>query len=454
MLKVINPYNQEVVGEYQVDTPQTLSKKYEAAAGHNWRSNSYEFRASTLEKFGKLLGENVERCAKLLSNETGKPISQARNEVNGVQARLDFFLSHTKELVQTETVLSDEQQGLTEQISYEPLGVIGNISAWNYPYFVGCNVFIPALLTGNAVMYKPSEFCVGTGLLIAELLYKSGVPEEVFSVVVGGGDVGSTLLNLPLGGVFFTGSNATGKKIAAKMAARMVPLQMELGGKDPVYVCDDVDVKVAAAATADGAFYNVGQGCCSVERIYVHEKVYDQFVDEFVEVVKGFKAGDPAEDDTYIGPLTRSQQLDVLADQVEDAKSKGAKVLTGGKKSSQAGFFEPTVLVDVDHTMKVMRDESFGPIIGIMKVDGDDQAVEHMNNTEYGLTSGVYSKDGERAEKILAHIQSGSVYWNCCDRISPFLPWSGRKSSGIGSTLSKYGILAFVNVKAWHKRKA
>ena len=204
---------------------------------------------------------------------------------------------------------------------------------------------------------------------------------------------------------------------------------------------------------ADGAFYNTGQSCCSVERIYVHEKIHDAFVQAFVAEVKGFKMGDPTDESTYIGAITRRPQLDVLRKQVADAKKRGAKLLTGGNVVQQKGnWFEPTVFVDVNHKMALMKDESFGPIIGIQKVRDDAEAVALMNDSEYGLTAGVYTPDQKRARKILAQVHSGSVYWNCCDRVSPRLPWSGVGHSGIGLTLSTYGIATFTRPKAWHLR--
>jgi acyl-CoA reductase-like NAD-dependent aldehyde dehydrogenase len=221
-----------------------------------------------------------------------------------------------------------------------------------------------------------------------------------------------------------------------------------------VYVCEDVDVKKAAAGLADGAFYNTGQSCCSVERIYVNERVFDVFVEAFVAEVRRFRRGDPTSEETYIGPLTRAPQLEVLEEQVKDAVRKGARVLVGGKRAKGKGnWFEPTVLVGVDHTMAVMREESFGPIIGLMPVAGDDEAVALMNDTDYGLTAGVYTQDRTRAERILSRVDSGSVYWNCCDRVSPRLPWSGTRSSGVGLTLSTYGIETFTRPKAWHLRQ-
>jgi acyl-CoA reductase-like NAD-dependent aldehyde dehydrogenase len=305
------------------------------------------------------------------------------------------------------------------------------------------------------VLYKPSEFATLTGLHVERLLHAAGIPDDVFITVVGAGDVGAALLAQPVDGVFFTGSVATGTKIAAQMGARMVRLQLELGGKDPTYVADDADPKAAAESLADGAMYNTGQSCCSVERIYVHARIHDEFVRHFVATVAGFKIGDPLADGSYIGPLTRRPQLDVLDAQVADALAKGATLAAGGKRIERAGnWFAPTVLTDVDHTMAVMRDESFGPIIGIQKVQSDDEALALMNDTRYGLTAGIYTRDEARAARLLGAVRAGSVYWNCCDRVSPRLPWSGHGDSGVGVTLSRYGIQTFTRPRAWHLRAA
>jgi acyl-CoA reductase-like NAD-dependent aldehyde dehydrogenase len=396
-----------------------------------------------------------ETLARTLTQEVGKPIRQSRNELTGLTARIDFFLEASAKALREEKVFADPEQKLAERITHEPLGVIANISAWNYPYFVGCNTFLPALIAGNAVLYKPSEYATLTGLHIAEMLHEAGVPRDVFVPVIGGGPTGGALLRQPIDGVFFTGSYATGAKIAGSAGKRMIKVQLELGGKDPIYVCEDVDVKSAAAGIADGAFYNTGQSCCSVERIYVQDAIHDAFVDAFVAEVRGYRMGDPMDESTYIGAITRRPQLDALRRQVADAKKKGARLLAGGHVVRGRGnWFEPTVFADVDHSMLLMREESFGPIIGIQSVADDDAAVELMNDTEYGLTAGVYTHDERRARRLLSRVNAGSVYWNCCDRVSPRLPWSGVGHSGIGLTLSTYGIQTFTRPKAWHLRNA
>jgi acyl-CoA reductase-like NAD-dependent aldehyde dehydrogenase len=453
MLKIINPANGRVLAELPQDDAASIADKVRAARAvqPTWAATPLANRLDAIRRFREGVVRDAERLGAILTSEVGKPIRQSRNELNGLLGRIDFFLE------QTEAALSERQvhaeTGLRELITHEPLGVVGNISAWNYPYFVGANVFVPALLAGNAVLYKPSEFATLTGLEIGQLMHVAGVPQDAFAVLVGAGAVGAELLRQPIDGLFFTGSYATGARIAQALCPRMVKLQLELGGKDPTYVCDDVEPASAAASLADGAMYNTGQSCCSVERIYVHEKVHDAFVAAFVKEVKGFKLGDPTHEDTYIGPLTRAPQLDVLERQVADAKAKGARLLAGGKRLAGPGnWFEPTVFAGVDHSMELMREESFGPVIGIQKVADDTEAVRLMNDTEYGLTAGVYTRDEERARRLLAQVHAGSVYWNCCDRVSPRLPWSGVGHSGIGLTLSTYGIETFTRLKAWHLR--
>jgi acyl-CoA reductase-like NAD-dependent aldehyde dehydrogenase len=456
MLSVFNPATGEVIKKLERDRGPAVMEKFKRAktAQASWAKVPLQTKIEAIEKFRGLLEQDREDLAKILTQEVGKPVSQSRNEINGTLGRIDFFLKAAPGVLKDEIVLKDETQKMEEVIGHEPLGVIANISAWNYPYFVGSNVFIPALLTGNAVLYKPSEYATLTGLAIAERLHKAGIPKDVFIPVIGDGTTGADLLQQPVNGVFFTGSYGTGKRIAEAVAGRMIKIQLELGGKDPVYVCEDANVANAAESLADGAFYNNGQSCCSVERIYVHEKIHDAFVGEFVKAVKGFVIGDPMDDKTYIGPLTRAPQVNVVEGQIKDALAKGATVLTGGKRLSgrDGNFFEPTVLVNVNHTMEVMREESFGPVIGIQKVKGDEEAIRLMNDTAYGLTAGVYTPDKQRAHRMLEQTHAGTVYWNCCDRVSPRLPWSGRGHSGIGATLSVYGIETFLQPKAWHLR--
>ncbi len=453
-LPLHNPATGALITNLPADDAASVAAKTAAAraAQPAWAALPIAQRKACIEKFRAGLVRELEPLAKVMTEETGKPIRMSRNELNGLLPRIDFFLAQVDASIARETVLADG--GMTEEIEHAPLGVVANISAWNYPWFVGCNVILPALLTGNAVVYKPSEYAARTGLAIARLLHEAGVPQNVMACLIGGGEVGQALLAQRLDGVFFTGSHATGQRIARAVGDRFIKLQLELGGKDPTYVCEDADPKAAAESLADGAMYNTGQSCCSVERIYVHEKIHDAFVAHFVETVRGYRMGDPLSEATYIGAITRAPQLKVLQAQVDDALAKGGQLLLGGQAGPGPGnWFEPTVFSNVDHRMDLMREESFGPVIGIQKVAGDDEAVRLMNDTRYGLTAGVYTPDGERARRLLAQVQAGSVYWNCCDRVSPRLPWSGVGDSGMGLTLSTHGIATFTRPKAWHLRQ-
>ena len=452
-LDIFNPATAQLLVRLPADDAASVAAKCQVARQVQpaWAATPLAVRKSCLVNFRAGVVAELDALAMVMTLETGKPIQMSRNELNGLLGRIDFFLAEFEAQLATQTVYAEG--GMTEQIQHMPLGVVANISAWNYPWFVGCNVILPALLTGNAVLYKPSEFAVQTGLAITRLLHAAGVPAGVMQCLVGAGDVGAALLAQKVDGIFFTGSVATGAKISQAAGQRFIKLQLELGGKDPTYVCDDAGPATAAASLADGAMYNAGQSCCSVERIYVHEKIYDAFVEAFVSTVATFKIGSPQDESTYIGAITRAPQLDVLDAQVADATAKGAKLLLGGSRLPGPGNgFAPTVFSNVNHSMELMREESFGPVIGIQKVSGDAQAVELMNDTSYGLTAGVYTPDEARARAVLAQVNAGSVYWNCCDRVSPRLPWSGYGDSGVGLTLSTYGIQTFTRTKAWHLR--
>ena len=453
-MKIINPATEQLIQEVQEDHTASIQAKYQVArqAQTNWSKTALEHRIACIQKFHDLIEKNQERLATDLTSEVGKPIQEAMNELNGARTRIRFFIENAAKWLTPSPVRVD---GTTaESISYDALGVIANISAWNYPYLVGVNVFIPALIAGNAVLYKPSEFSTITGLNIEKLLHEAGIPNEVFSAVIGDYRVGEALLDLPLDGYFFTGSYKTGKHIAERVATKLVPVGLELGGKDPLYVTDDVaDLKQVANAVAEGCFYNNGQSCCAVERVYVHQNVYDQFITLFEQEVKALKVGNPMDRAHQQGSLTRPSHIAFIESQIQDAITKGAKVLCGGKRiAGQGAFFEPTVLTHVNHQMKVMMEESFGPIIGVMKVSDDQEAIRLMNDCEYGLTASVYTKNKDRGTGILSQVNSGTSYLTCCDRVSPYLPWAGRKHSGLGATLSYLGILAFAKPRGWQVR--
>ncbi|NME71328.1 aldehyde dehydrogenase family protein [Flammeovirga aprica JL-4] len=454
-MNIYNPSNEQLLKSIQEDSAQSLQDKlHQLRQGQiQWEQKAVADRLECILKFGELVQENIDDLARILTSETGKPIQQSYNEIRGAHNRVEHLKNNAEKWLADNVI--EGLEGTYEKIMHEPLGVVANISAWNFPYNVGYNVFLYALVAGNSVAYKPSEFAALTGLAITDLLYKAGIPKDVFQCIVGDGTIGQAMLEADFEGYFFTGSYPTGLHILKEVSPKMVPVQLELGGKDPLYIMDDVkEVKVAAINAAEGAFYNNGQSCCAVERIYVHEKIYNEFVEYFLEEVEGYVIGDPVSEKTFIGSLTRKGQLNLLRNQVNDATSKGAKLLLGGDELAGKGnFFAPTILTEVNHEMLVMKEESFGPIIGIQKVNNDEEAIALMKDTEYGLTAAVFATAQQRAEKVLKAMNTGTVYWNCCDRVSPNVPWSGRNKSGVGATLSSQGIRAFTQPKAYHWRE-
>ncbi len=455
MLKIINPATEQEIAQVRQSSRDEVAAAYQEArqAAPLWAATPYQERARLVGNFRRILAETHNKAALTLSSEMGKPLVQAEREIQGALERIDWFLGETPRLLHGETVRVIPP--MLEEIHYEPLGVVGSISAWNYPYLIGVNVMIPALLTGNVMLYKASEFVCLTGGLIGELWQESGLPRGVFTALNGAAHVGAALVEQELDGFFFTGSYQSGRKIAESLAARFIPSGFELGGKDAAYVRADAALAQAAASLADGAFYNAGQSCCAVERIYVAAEVYEGFITHFVSETKKLTLGDPLDPGTYFGPLSRESQRAVLDAQVADALSKGARqVLSGGRTTGRGYFYQPVVLADTTATMSIMREESFGPVIGIQKVSGDEEAICLMNDTAYGLTSAIYGGNEESARKIGKRLNTGTIYWNCCDRVSPYLPWSGRKHSGVGSTLSALGIKAFMRPQAWHLKTA
>ena len=452
-IPVRNPATGAVIREIEVDSAASVEAKVRRArdAQPAWAARGYETRAVTLLDFVDGLERALEECAATTTSETGKPITQARNEIRAVRERVEYFVERVPSVAAARPVT--KSTSLEESISYDPAGVVAHVSAWNYPYFVGLNSIVPALLAGNAVVYKPSELASLTGLRITDLLHAAGVPVDVFQAALGSGETGAALVESDVDVVCFTGSFATGRRVAVAVADRLGRVQLELGGKDPAYVCDDVDSAVVAPSVAEGVFYNAGQSCCAIERVYVHAAVFDEFVDAFVAEAAAYAPGDPTLDSTRLGPLARMQQPELLAAQVADAKARGAKVvLEGGPVDRPGNFFAPVVLVDVDHSMTVMREESFGPVIGLQRVGSDAEAARLAADTEYGLTAAVFTNDRERAERFLARADTGTVYWNCSDRTTARLPWAGRRHSGLGVSLGEAGIHAFLREKAWHSR--
>lgn len=449
MIVVKNPANGQVVesfneaSETQIDEVFTKLRNYDFSRAVDMAS-----RKQGLLDFARAIELHTEELASLLSTETGKPIVQARNEVADTAKRTRYFVENFSHVGDARLMRNGPKA--IEEIRFEPLGLILCISAWNYPYYVSTNVILPALLAGCRVVFKPSELATLCGVKLVELIKRQAALAEGIEIIKGGKDVGRMLVERPFDGIFFTGSEPAGLAIKGAIGNRMIRSQFELGGKDAAYICEDCDLASTLHSVVDGGFFNAGQSCCSIERIYVHEQIADLFKVRFTQAVSELKMGLPHDEATYLGPLTRHEHIAFLTHQVADAVSKGAQILTGGQRVAGNGnYFMPTVIWDARDNMEVMTEESFGPIVAVEVVKDDEEAIAKINASRFGLTGAVFSQNQKRAESILQRLDVGTVYWNCCDRASARLPWSGRKNSGLGVTLSTLGMEMFYKPKAW-----
>ena len=373
----------------------------------------------------------------------GKPVSEAIGEMNTVFARARTMMSLASEGLADCAVSGGD--GITRTIVRDPLGVIVDVAAWNYPLLIAANVIIPGVLAGNAVVIKHASQTPSVGLWFEDAFRRAGAPDGLVTAVTIPGRQAHTLLEHPkVAAVFFTGSVEGGRQVHRTVANRetgFLDVGLELGGKDPAYVRADMELDIAVPNLVEGALYNAGQSCCAVERIYVHRDLYREFVERYVAHAQEWTVDDPASEGTRLGPVASRDTLDVLDAQVADALSKGARLLLGGKRLQGPGWKYPaTVLADCDQSMAVLRDESFGPIIGIMPVDSDEQAIQCMNDTEFGLTASIWTADTKVGSQLARRVSAGTVFVNRCDYVDPSLPWTGFRDSGKGISLS---ILAY-----------
>jgi len=420
-----------------------------------WEAYGFEGRARVLLRAQKWLMDNAQRVADTIVSETGKTYEDANlAEIGYAGNAFGFWAKHGPEYLADESVKSSQVLVKGKKLiqRYRPLGLIGVIGPWNYPLTNSFGDCIPALMAGNSVILKPSEVTPLTSLLMAEGLRECGLPENVLQIATGRGGTGAALIE-HVDMIMFTGSTKTGRKVAEAAARRLIPASLELGGKDPMIVLSDADIERAANFATYFSMQNAGQTCISIERVYVEEPVYDEFVEKVAGKVRALRVGNPdgGFGTVEVGAITFPPQLDTIKDHVADAVQKGARVLAGGQQLPGAGrFYEPTVLVDVDHTMKCMTEETFGPTLPIMKVADADEAVRLANDSPYGLGASVFSRDAARGEAIARRIEAGAA--NVNDAMINYtvleLPMGGAKTSGIGSRHGAGGIRKYCSQQA------
>ena len=453
---VINPATEAVFCTVRPTTDAELAEIVTKmrVAQKVWSAISLEERAAACRQFIDAFRAMKETIALDLTRQMGKPLSQARREVETTLDRADAMIRLAPAALQDEVLAPKDR--FRRFIRHEPHGIVLDIPAWNYPLLIAVNVVIPGLLAGNAILLKHARLTPKCGDAFAEAFRKTSLPPDLIASIHVGHDAVSRLIaTRAVDFVSFTGSVEGGRQVYQAASAQLLDMGLELGGKDPAFVCEDANFTFAVENLVDGAFYNGGQSCCAVERIYVMRPIFQRFVDAYVAEVEKYKVGDPEDESTGIGPLAQAKALDHIESQIAQAVDMGARVLTGGRRLAGPGFyFQPAVLSNVDHRMSVMMEESFGPVIGIMPVNSEDEAVRLMNDSPYGLTASIWTEDAARGEALAERTDAGTVYLNRCDYLDPELAWVGIKDSGHGCTLSHLGYRYLTRPKSFHLRTA
>jgi acyl-CoA reductase-like NAD-dependent aldehyde dehydrogenase len=390
-----------------------------------------------------------------LSWQMGRPIKYAGGELGGFEERARHMIAIADEALAP--LIPAAKDGFKRYVRRDPAGIVLTVAPWNYPYLTAVNSVIPALMAGNAVILKHAAQTILAGDRFQAAMDKAGLPKGLFrTLTLSHDDTLMLIASGKLDQVCFTGSVAAGKAIEQAAAGTFTGVGLELGGKDPAYVRADVDLNHAIENVVDGAYFNSGQCCCGIERVYVHEDVYDKFVDGFTALTKQYVLGDPLDEKTTLGPMAQKRLAATVREHIAEAVGKGAKALIDPKSFAKdvkdSTYLAPQVLVNVDHSMKVMMEETFGPVAGIMKVKSDDEAIKLMNDSPYGLTASIWTRDRDAAERIGVQIETGTVFMNRCDYLDPGLAWTGVKDTGRGATLSKLGYEALTRPKSFHLR--
>lgn len=447
LVKVVNPATGKVFETFPITTKEQVNAKVEKAreAFTTWSRLDVAERAAYLQRFAEILRKHKEDYGRTMTNEMGKIIRESLAEVEKCAWAADYFAQNSQRFLEPEVVETDSARSY---VAFHPRGVLGSIMPWNFPMWQIIRFAIPALAAGNTAVIKPASASPMTGLHVEEAFREAGLPDGVLQVVVGDYTTGTALIRSRVDFVSLTGSVSTGVKIAREAAKDLKKTVLELGGSDPFIVCEDADLDQAAKGAIVGRFINNGQSCIAAKRFIVVDAVADEFLAKVEENVRRLKVGDPLDPSTDIGPLYAKSQRDEIEVQVKDALAKGAKLHHGGKRVKGPGwFFEPTLLSGVTTKMKVMKEETFGPVLPVFRVPNVDAAIVQANDTEFGLGGSVWTRNLSLADDMAKRINAGLVFINSAVKSDPRMPFGGVKHSGVGRELSRYGLLEMVNIK-------
>jgi acyl-CoA reductase-like NAD-dependent aldehyde dehydrogenase len=446
-IRTVNPTTETILNEYDIMTKEQIDAKVKTArtAFSEWR-NDVDKRVDFLYSFANELRKNLENLATTATREMGKAIKESRSEVEKCAWAIEYFADNGKIFASDEVVNTDARKSI---ITFEPLGVIGSIMPWNFPYWQALRFAAPSLMAGNTIVLKPASATMQCGIEIERTFNKSGLANGVFQTLIGDSSIAETLIDSDINAVTFTGSVQVGGKVAQRATSQLKKTVLELGGSDPFIVCEDADLEKASSGAVKGRFINSGQSCIASKRFIVVRKIANEFIEMFVQKTQKLKVGDPMSNETDIGPLVNINSLNNMESLVAQSVEDGAELLTGGERRDSKGFFyPPTVLKNVSPSMRIASEEVFGPIAPVIIAEDEKEAMKVANDSKYGLGASIWTQDLDKAERMSRAVESGIVTVNNVVISDPRVPFGGIKNSGFGRELSKYGMLEFVNIKS------
>ncbi|KAF8935589.1 hypothetical protein BGZ47_009882 [Haplosporangium gracile] len=457
-LSIITPVDSTAFATVQISSSEQVQAAVERAskAQKSWKRVPLKQRVEMSRRFLEVFGTRKDELAKELTMQMGRPLRYTPGEIKGTQDRGKYMVDIAEEALKDVEVVEAGQEGKFKRfIRKEAVGVVLIVAPWNYPYLSSLNGVLPSIIAGNSVILKHSSQTPLCGERFGQAWTEAGLPDGVFQCIhMSHADTEALVRNPLINYVNFTGSVEGGHQIQKAASDKFIATGLELGGKDPAYVRPDCDLKYTVETLVDGSFFNSGQCCCAIERIYVHADIYDAFVEAFVAETKNYRLGNPLEPETTLGPMVKTKAADFVRAQITEAISQGAKAHIDASlfPANKPGtpYMAPQVLTSVTHSMRVMTEESFGPVVGIMRVTSDDEAIHFMNDSDFGLSASIWTKDAEAALRIGDQIETGTWFMNRCDYLDPALAWVGVKDSGRGCTLSKFGYDQVTRLKSFH----